>query len=692
MKMKFTARHLSKSVMPSGLIADVRRMIEETRSAVAVTVNAGLTILYWRIGKRISEEILKGERAGYGRQILATLSQELFGEYGPGFSEQNLRHMLKFVEAFPDPEILSTLWRELSWSHFKAVIYLEKPLQREFYAEICRVERWSVRTLRRKIDSMLYERTAVSRKPDKLAKREITELREKDRMSPDTSPNRHARKRSNRNSTPPQPAPKPFSNTGKRWHAKRKGTETLCLKAIQCFCYGNGVQPVRLDTFTKGECSMRPLVLGLFVLLAASATGHAQEGRVPPNSGGNVMQMYAASVLDYAAKGDGTTDDTGAFQAALDAAAPKGGSVFVPVGTYLIAGSLSVPQGVTLKGVWESPHHADIGKGSILYATGNKGKEDAAPFILLHQSSAVVGMTVFYPEQSIDDIQAYPWCIQGMGMHGSVINVTLVNPYKGIDFGTNPNELHFISNVFGQPLKVGIFIDKTTDIGRIENVHFNPHSWGRAAFPGAPSGGEPWEKLQRYLEENFVGFLIGQTDWEYMRDCFCIFPKIGFHFVRTERGAPNVVLTQCGADICSNAVRVDASQGHAGIAFENGQFMGTVIIGPENEGPVKLSNCGFWPIKTTNEQVIISGKNTVTLTACHFAGWGMADPNAPCVRVDGGAALLTNCDFFDDKKPQIYIGENVDGVAVTNCRLRGGAKIQNHAQADRVQIGQNIER
>jgi hypothetical protein len=179
MKKKSTARHLSKSVMPSGLIADVRRMIEETRTAVAVTVNAGLTILYWRIGKRISEEILKGERAGYGRQILATLSQELFGEYGPGFSEQNLRHMLKFVEAFPDPEILSTLWRELSWSHFKAVIYLEKPLQREFYAEMCRVERWSVRTLRRKIDSMLYERTAVSRKPDKLAKREITELAKK---------------------------------------------------------------------------------------------------------------------------------------------------------------------------------------------------------------------------------------------------------------------------------------------------------------------------------------------------------------------------------------------------------------------------------------------------------------------------------------------------------------------------------
>ena len=140
--------------------------------------------------------------------------------------------------------------------------------------------------------------------------------------------------------------------------------------------------------------------------------------------------------------------------------------------------------------------------------------------------------------------------------------------------------------------------------------------------------------MQDYLEQNFEAFVIGQTDWEYMRDCFCIFPKIGFHFIRTERGAPNVVLTQCGSDICTNAVRVDASQKHAGIAFENGQFMGTLIVGPENEGPVKLSNCGFWPIQKTNEQIIMNGKDTLTLTACHFADWGRADASAPCIRIE----------------------------------------------------------
>ncbi len=433
------------------------------------------------------------------------------------------------------------------------------------------------------------------------------------------------------------------------------------------------------------------IALAFVLLMSFCVCGFAQEAPPPPSADPRpVITTYATTVAAHGAKGDGATDDTAAFQAALDATAAQGGAVFVPVGTYRIAGALSVPQGVTLKGVWESPHHADIGKGSILYATGGKGSEDGPPLIMLHQSSAVVGLTIFYPEQSIDDIQPYPWCIQGTGMHGAVIDVTLVNPYKGIDFGTYPNELHYISNVFGQPLNTGIFVDKTTDIGRIENVHFNPHSWARAAFPNAPSGGAPWEKLQQYLEEHFTGFVLGQTDWEYMRDCFCIFPKIGFHFVRTERGVPNVVLTQCGADICANAVRVDASQPHAGIAFENGQFMGTFIVGPENRGPVKLSNCGFWPIKKTNEQIIAQGQGTLTLTACHFAGWGNADKDAPCVRVEGGTVLMSNCDFFDPKKPQIDIGKEVQGMTVIGCRLRGGAKIANHAGKDRLQAGLNL--
>ena len=150
------------------LLADIRRMIEETRSAVAAAVNAGLTTLYWRIGKRINEEILDGQRAEYGKEILATLAQELTRDYGGGFSYSSLTRMSRFAEVFPDVRIVATLSQQLGWSHFKEILPLNKPLQREFYAEMCRIERWSVRTLRRQIDSMLYERTALSRKPDEL--------------------------------------------------------------------------------------------------------------------------------------------------------------------------------------------------------------------------------------------------------------------------------------------------------------------------------------------------------------------------------------------------------------------------------------------------------------------------------------------------------------------------------------------
>jgi len=162
------------------LLGDIRQMIEETRGAVAATVNAGLTMLYWRIGSRINQEILKGKRADYGKQILATLSQELTEDYGNGFSYTVLTRMVKFAECFPEAGIVATLSRQLSWSHFRELLPLEKSLQRDFYAEMCRLERWSVRALRRKIGSMLYERTALSKKPAELAKIELQGLREED--------------------------------------------------------------------------------------------------------------------------------------------------------------------------------------------------------------------------------------------------------------------------------------------------------------------------------------------------------------------------------------------------------------------------------------------------------------------------------------------------------------------------------
>ena len=174
-----------KKMKSVDLLPDIRRMIMESRTAAATAVNVVLTMLYWRIGKRIHDEILRGERAEYGGEIVATLSRQLVLEYGTGFSEKNLRRMIQLAEVFPKKQIVAALSRELSWSHFRELLPLSDQLQRDFYAEMCRVERWSVRTLREKIGSMLYERTALSKKPEKLIRHELDSLRDEDRMTPD---------------------------------------------------------------------------------------------------------------------------------------------------------------------------------------------------------------------------------------------------------------------------------------------------------------------------------------------------------------------------------------------------------------------------------------------------------------------------------------------------------------------------
>jgi AcrR family transcriptional regulator len=163
---------------PAILLADLRELIRQAREGVARAVDAGLTTLYWHVGRRIRQDILKEKRAEYGEQIVSALSAQLEAEFGRGFGEKSLRRMIRFAEVFPDREIVASLMRQLTWTHFIELMPLDKPLQREFYAEMCRVERWSVRTLRKKIGSMLYERTALSRKPEKLAAMELKELRE----------------------------------------------------------------------------------------------------------------------------------------------------------------------------------------------------------------------------------------------------------------------------------------------------------------------------------------------------------------------------------------------------------------------------------------------------------------------------------------------------------------------------------
>ncbi|MCF2500870.1 MULTISPECIES: YhcG family protein [Dyadobacter] len=176
---------MNEEIKTNELVSSVKELIKESRSRVAVAVNAEITMLYYQIGKKINDDVLKNDRAEYGKQVVSTLSATLTMEYGDGWGEKHLRHCMHFANIFPDSSIVSALRRQLSWTHFRSIIYIDDQLKRDFYLEICRLEKWSSRQLRERIKSMLYERTAISKKPEETISNDLNLLRDQQKLNPD---------------------------------------------------------------------------------------------------------------------------------------------------------------------------------------------------------------------------------------------------------------------------------------------------------------------------------------------------------------------------------------------------------------------------------------------------------------------------------------------------------------------------
>jgi predicted nuclease of restriction endonuclease-like (RecB) superfamily len=171
--------------VPPALVDELRDLIERSRAAAARTINSELVWLYWQVGDRLRREIVGDGRAAYGDRIVAGVAALLSAEYGRGFGKRSLYRMMRFAEVFPDPEIVTALRSQLSWTHLREIIALDDPLQRRFYAELCRLEGWSTRALQEKIAGMLFERTAISKRPEAVVQEALTALGEGGRMTPD---------------------------------------------------------------------------------------------------------------------------------------------------------------------------------------------------------------------------------------------------------------------------------------------------------------------------------------------------------------------------------------------------------------------------------------------------------------------------------------------------------------------------
>jgi hypothetical protein len=393
------------------------------------------------------------------------------------------------------------------------------------------------------------------------------------------------------------------------------------------------------------------------------------------------------NVRTFGSKGDATSDDTAAFQRALDAAYKAGGgAVYVPPGRYLLKGTLTIPDGVGLRGSFGCvPSHSGIrdhgqpkpgDDGSALFVTADRGNEEGKPFLTLNTNSSVSGLTFYYPEQVVDeDPVPYPWTIAMRGKNPAAFDLELLNPYQGID--ASQNERHNIRNITGQPLRRGIWVDAIYDIGRIENVHFNP--WWNSH-----------SKVYRWQTTNGEAFIFGRADWEYVLNTFCFGYRVGYKFVETATGACNGNFLGIGADDCNRAMLVEQSAPY-GILIANGEFTSfhgddpTMLeVSNTNTGVVRISNSSFWG--PCNQIAKVGGQGTVGFSDCTFVQWGNTGDRA-AIQASSGSLLIRGCEFRQRKR-HISLGKSIERAVITGNLFEGPALIENTSTMD-IQIGLN---
>jgi Pectate lyase superfamily protein len=376
----------------------------------------------------------------------------------------------------------------------------------------------------------------------------------------------------------------------------------------------------------------------------------------------------AILVTEYGARGDGKADDTIAFKKTLKAAGTAGGAIaFVPPGRYRITERLRIPEAVTLEGAQRAAPPLGL-KGSVILADVPPGDENGPPFITLSMRGAICGIKITYPQQNDPtDIKPFPWCVRAEGDHASVVNCLLENPYQAVDLGTRSGGRHYVDGLYGQALRRGLYIDNCFDVARVRNVHFWPF----------------WKHEARgFMESKGEAFIIGRTDWQYMEFCFCIWYRIGFHFVSNKNGPGNALLLNSGSDIGPTAVRVDHVQGHSGVSFVNNQFMSGIEVSENNTGPVKFTSCGFWGVNEPNRGLFcgshatLAGSGGVTFDNCHFTSWDTEHKQLAAIDADSHAVAVRNCDFVEATKKQIRLGPSVKSAIIMGNRLRGGSRIE----------------
>jgi hypothetical protein len=435
-------------------------------------------------------------------------------------------------------------------------------------------------------------------------------------------------------------------------------------------------------------------IAGLYTQFLMGQPESTGEPTVEQNN--SVATRGRADVSDFGAKGDGETDDTDAFQRALDKVGTEGGGIVtVPTGRFLIRTHIVIPDHVTLEGVWRSPQVGqEATAGTVLLAVEGQGEPDGTPFITINTGSTLKGVTIFYPEQiRANPPHAYPWTVATRKFtdNPTIIDVTMINPYQAVDFGTFATGRHYINRLYAYPFFKGLYINQCYDVGRIENIHFWPF-WDL----------DPESPLWEFTKTKGTAFIIGKTDGQMGYNLFSIFYNVGMHFIRGDiREADGSVkrrfpgsgaYTNCYMDITPCSIKVDQVDSGSGISFVNGMFMTGVEVGETNLGPVKFTGCGFWPNKGQGYHAKVAGRGTVFFNSCHFSGWDQGEEGIPCIDADSRRIVITGCDFTSerDNHVKVRLGPSVNAAVVTSNLMGTEVLIKNEASPDAdIQIGFN---
>lgn len=373
-------------------------------------------------------------------------------------------------------------------------------------------------------------------------------------------------------------------------------------------------------------------------------------------------------------------DATPRIQSAINTVAEAGGGVvFLQPGWYRLAGRLALKEGVTLRGDYDPSQPGEAPRATVLMPTADRGDESAPAAITLEPGTGLRELVIWYPDQRPADPAPYPWTIrtsqERTGDNTTILNVAIVNPWQGIKIGPESNELHTIRNVRMTPLKCGLSLDSTTDIGRLMDVDLSHEAWSQSGFANAPHEPAEQRAVNDLLRQQAIGIDMGRSDWEYIYRVRASGLNVGLQCRAGERGTANAVMLDCQLTDCETALRLDRLNS-IGLSVSYCTLAGTqhAVEAIENFTTVaQFNRCDLRAER--GSAVTLAGNGTLTFQSCRIAG------RTPAVAASQGNLSVVDC-LLDSTRPQVELADGVRRARIFSQAAKPGLNVVDQSAGD----------